>query len=266
MNKNRDLDLLDRLADAASDAILPHFRKLPGVVNKAETGFDPVTIADRNAELAMRELLAAERPDDAIFGEEYDAVAGTSGRTWILDPIDGTRGFMSGLPTWGVLIALADESGPTLGMMCQPYVGERFVGGAEGATLTHNGETQPLRTRPCADLAEAVLASTGPQHFEPQDYAAFQQVATRCRLVRYGTDCYAYAMLAAGQIDVVVEAGLKPVDIAPFVPIIEAAGGALVDWSGQRIGPTLPHGFAGQVVAVGDPTLLDAVLAALRAA
>lgn len=266
MSKFSDHALLERLADAASEAILPLFRHLPGVDNKAAEGFDPVTVADRDAELAMRALLAAERPDDAIFGEEFEAVAGTSGRTWILDPIDGTRGFMAGLPTWGVLIALADASGPTVGMMCQPYIGERFVGDSEGARLTHNGATRGLGTRRCASLDAATLAATGPQHFAPDEFAAFQRVAARCRLVRYGTDCYAYAMLAAGQIDVVVEAGLKPVDIAPFVPIIEAAGGALTDWSGARIGPMLPHDFDGDVVAVGDPNLLDDVLNSLRSA
>ena len=266
MTRIPDRTLLDRLADRASAEILPHFRRLPGVDNKDAGGFDPVTVADRNAELAMRALLAAERPEDGIFGEEYDAVAGTSGRTWILDPIDGTRGFMSGLPTWGVLIALADPSGPTLGMMSQPYVGERFVGGPDGATFTRGDETRPLRTRTCADLGEAVLAATGPQHFTTPALAAFERLAGRCRMVRWGTDCYAYAMLAAGQIDLVVEEGLKPVDIAPFVPIIEAAGGRLTDWEGRRIGPTLPHGFSGKVVAVGDPGLLDPVLAALRGA
>ncbi|UOM33541.1 inositol monophosphatase family protein [Acuticoccus sp. I52.16.1] len=264
MNNNLDRDLLERLADAASDAILPHFRKLPGVDNKAAEGFDPVTVADREAELAMRAVLARERPEDGIFGEEFDAVESRSGRTWILDPIDGTRGFMAGLPTWGVLIALADATGPTLGMMCQPYVGERFVGGRDGATFSRGGEVRPLRTRPCPGLAEATLATTGPQHFAPDALAAFERVAGRSRLVRYGTDCYAYAMLAAGQIDVVVEAGLKPVDIAPFVPIVEAAGGALTDWEGARIGPMLPHRFAGTTVAVGDPALLDAVLSALK--
>ena len=265
MNKNRDLVLLERLADVASAAILPHFRRLQGVENKDEGGFDPVTVADKAAEQAMRELLASDCPEDGIFGEEYAAVAGRSGRTWVLDPIDGTRGFMAGLPTWGVLIALADAQGPQLGMMCQPYVGERFVGGPDGAWLSHGGERRAIRTRACGSLGEAILAATGPQHFAPAAYAAFQRVADQARMVRWGTDCYAYAMVAAGQVDVVVECGLKPVDIAPFVPLVEAAGGAITDWSGRPIGPTLPHDYNGEVVAVGDPSLLGPVLDALAA-
>lgn len=264
MVENDDLTLIERLADAASAVILPHFRRLDRVDNKAEHGFDPVTEADRGAEQAMRDILATERPDDGVFGEEFAAKCGSSGRTWILDPIDGTRGFLAGLPTWGILIALANESGPQLGMMCQPYVGERFVGSSSGTVLTRDGTIQPLRTRHCDTLSQATLATTGPQHFAPEPLIAFNRLAARCRMLRFGTDCYAYAMLAAGQIDVVVEAGLKPVDIAPFVPIIEAAGGMLTDWQGSRIGPTLPERFGGSVVAVGDPGLLEPVLEALR--
>lgn len=264
MFENGDLELIDRLADAATAAILPHFRRLKAIDNKAEQGFDPVTEADRAAERAMRDILATERPDDGVFGEEFEAKSSSSGRTWILDPIDGTRGFLAGLPTWGILIALADETGPKAGMMCQPYVAERFVGTATGTVLKHGGTIQPLQTRHCDTLSHAVLATTGPQHFAPDALIAFNRLSARCRMSRFGTDCYAYAMVAAGQIDVVVEAGLKPVDIAPFVPIIEAAGGMLTDWQGRRIGPTLPHHFGGDVVAVGDPGLLEPVLEALR--
>lgn len=259
-----DLSLLHRLADVASEAILPYFRRLPGVENKAAEGFDPVTVADRDAERAMRALLASECPDDAVVGEEFDIVVGSSGRTWILDPIDGTRGFIAGLPTWGILIARADDAdGPTIGMMCQPFIGERFVAMPGDAALERGGARSPLATRRCADLSDAVLATTGPQHLRRDALPRFDALAERCRMVRYGTDCYAYAMLAAGQIDIVVETGLKSVDIAPFVPLIEHAGGSLTDWRGDRIGPTVPHSFAGDVVAVGDPTLLDRVLEAL---
>ena len=254
---------MDRLADAAAGAILPHFRGFGTIDNKATVGFDPVTIADRNAETAMRAILAEARPEDAVHGEEFASRPGTSGRTWVLDPIDGTRGFMTGLPTWGVLIALCDASGPVAGMMSQPFIGERFVATAEGAFLVGRGVTTALATRRCADLATAILATTSPDAFSGDDAARFARLAAACRMTRYGTDCYAYAMLAAGHIDVVVESGLKAVDIAPFVPIIERAGGTITDWEGNPIGPTLPDRFGGEAVAVGDPGLLGAVLATL---
>lgn len=255
-----DVALVHRLADAAGTAILPHFRRLATVDNKAAEGFDPVTVADRNAEIAMRAVLAAERPDDAIHGEEFAPKGGTSGRTWVLDPIDGTRGFMAGLPTWGVLIALCDAEGPVLGMMSQPFVAERFLATPDGAVEIRNGLETALRTRRCKTLEAAVLATTSPDAFADADALAFRALGTACRMIRYGTDCYGYAMLAGGHIDVVVEFGLKAVDIAPFVPLIERAGGAVTDRSGAPIGPTLPHAFAGEAVAVGDARLLPAVL------
>ncbi|MBJ3776895.1 inositol monophosphatase family protein [Acuticoccus sp. 2012] len=260
-----DFSLLDRLAEASAEAILPHFRRLSGVENKADDGFDPVTQADKAAEAALRAILASERPDDGILGEEFQNHAGSSGRTWIIDPIDGTRGFMIGLPVWGVLVALADASGPVLGMMSQPYVGERFLASPDGAFhVDRAGRRTPLATRPCASLDAAILTTTSPDGFTPEVIPRFAALARRCRMVRYGTDCYAYALLAAGHVDVVVEMGLKPFDIAPFVPIVEAAGGAITDFAGERIGPTLPHTFNGEAVAVGDASLLPAVLEVLN--
>lgn len=261
---NCDLDLLDHLAEVAAQAILPHFRCLATVENKAGEGYDPVTVADRAAEAAMREVLARERPHDAVWGEEFPPTAGTSGRTWILDPIDGTRGFMTGMPTWGVLVALADASGPVLGMMSQPFVGERFVAGAQGAFhRIGDGAATRLATRSCARLDEAVMAVTSPQNYPGAAQPRFRRLADACRLVRYGTDCYAFAMVAAGQVDLAVETGLKPYDIAPFVPMIEAAGGALTDWAGRPLGPTLPHRYNGEALAVGDRSLLEAAVATL---
>ncbi|WP_420394155.1 histidinol-phosphatase [Acuticoccus sp.] len=258
-----DADLLHALADAAEAAVLPHFRQLAYVDNKASEGFDPVTVADREAEAAMRAILARERPDDAVVGEELAEARGTSGRTWILDPIDGTRAFIAGLPTWGVLIALAEDGSAVRGMMAQPFVGERFVGGPDGAYWSRGSQQHALAARRCATLGEAVLASTGPQHFDVSRRERFATLAAACRMVRYGTDCYGYAMVAAGHIDVVVEAGLKVVDIAPFVPMITAAGGTVTDWQGAPFGHRLLTDFRGDVVAVGDADLLPQVLAAL---
>ncbi|MCF3936138.1 inositol monophosphatase family protein [Acuticoccus sp. M5D2P5] len=264
MLKN-DIALLHRLADTAAEAILPHFRQLPSIENKAAEGFDPVTIADKAAETAMRRVLEEAAPDDAILGEEQDDRAGTTGRTWIIDPIDGTRGFMTGLPTWGVLVAIAEADGPHTGMMSQPFVGDRFFASPEGAFHADaSGRTRPIATRECPTIDQAILASTSPRDFDPASRARFETLADACRMVRFGTDCYAYAMLAAGHIDVVVERGLKPFDIAPFVPIIERAGGSLTDWSGNRIGPTLPSAYGGEAVAVGDKRLLEPILAILN--
>ncbi len=260
-----DLDISQILADEAERAILPHFRALPEVENKAATGFDPVTVADRAAERAIRDRLAALLPADGVLGEEYPPTEGTSGRTWVLDPIDGTRAFMAGLPTWGVLIALAEAGVPTVGMMAQPFVGERFYA-AKGAGAFHawSRGTEPMRTRRCARLADAVVACTALDHFDPRMRETLDALSRICRLVRFGTDCYGYAMLAAGHVDIVFEAGLKPFDIAPFVPIVEEAGGVLVDRAGAPIAPHVMGAYSGDGIAVGDPALLDALIAEMR--
>ena len=258
-----DAQLFQQLADAAAAAILPHFRALEGVESKSSARFDPVTIADRAAEAAIREILRHERPEDGVSGEEFADHAGRSGRTWILDPIDGTRGFMMGLPTWGVLIALADEGGVRQGLMGQPFVGERFFTEAGGAWHVRGDRRTALRTRGCAALGEAICATTSPDLFDNDHRRRFDRLREAVRMVRYGTDCYAYALLAAGHVDLVVERGLKPYDIAPFIPLIEAAGGAIVDWSGHPIGHTLPGNYNGEAIAVGDRVLLDPVLKTL---
>lgn len=253
------------LAKAAGAAIRPHFRSAMRVDNKTAQGFDPVTAADREAETRMRELIAAERPGDAVHGEEFSNATGRTGRTWILDPIDGTRAFIAGLPTWGTLIALVNGSKPVLGLMHQPVLGETFVADADGAFLIGHGTRTPLATRACESLALASAATTSPDAFEPREWEAFERLHGAVRAVRYGTDCYGYAMLAAGFLDVVVEAGLKAVDIAPFVPIVERAGGRVTDWAGEPIAGRLTSGFAGDVIAVGDPELIGPVVAALAA-
>ncbi|MBC7164692.1 MAG: histidinol-phosphatase [Roseovarius sp.] len=225
------------LADAARATILPYFRgDALDTENKHMAGeFDPVTAADRAAERAMRALLAEMRPDDGIIGEEYGAQPGKSGLTWVLDPIDGTRAFMAGAPTWGVLIAVADGSGPIYGLIDQPYIGERFEGGLGQARMTGPRGTRALRTLGARPLSEAVLFTTFPEIGSAAERARFAALAREVRLTRYGLDCYAYALLAAGQIDLVVEAGLAAYDIQAPIAVIEAAGGIVTDWQGGPV-------------------------------
>ena len=247
-----------RLADAARRETLRLFRS-PELRpdNKATHGFDPVTEADRASERAMRAILAAERPDDAILGEEYGHSPGRSGLTWILDPIDGTRAFMAGAPSWGVLVALADRSGPIYGLVDQPHLDERFEGGLGRAQLTGRGARQTLASRRGVGLGQATLMTTYPQIGSPAEQAAFERVAADVRLTRYGLDCYAYALLAAGHVDLVIEAGLQPYDVAAPIAVIEAAGGVVTDWQG---GPA--HG-GGRILAAGSPELHAEALARL---
>ncbi len=224
------------LADAARPATLAHFRA-PGLAadNKLDEGFDPVTAADREAEAAMRAVLAKRRPDDAIVGEEYGVQPGTSGLTWVLDPVDGTRAFVAGTPTWGVLIAVGDDTGPQLGVVDQPYIGERFIGGFGTAEVIGPQGTRPLATLAPRPLDDAVLFTTFPEVGTEAEGAAFHDLASRVKLTRYGLDCYAYALVAAGQVDLVVEAGLAAYDIQGPMAVIAAAGGIVTDWRGGPV-------------------------------
>ncbi|MGB3177970.1 MAG: histidinol-phosphatase [Albidovulum sp.] len=224
------------LADAARVATLEHFRT-DGLLadNKEKTHFDPVTVADRASEQRMREILAQARPDDAILGEEFGAQSGTSGLTWVLDPIDGTRSYLAGTPTWGVLISIRNETGPIFGIIDQPYIGERFVGGFGLSEMSGPMGARPLRTRAARPLSEALLFTTFPEVGTPQDGVAFNRVKSGARLTRYGTDCYAYALVAAGQIDLVIEAGLQAYDVQAPIAVIEAAGGVVTDWQGRPV-------------------------------
>ncbi|MCV2865220.1 histidinol-phosphatase [Defluviimonas sp. WL0075] len=252
------IDAAHRLADVARRETLAHFRSAAlSVESKGASGFDPVTEADRAAELAMRALLAELRPDDAIFGEEFGRRDGTSGLTWVLDPIDGTRAYMSGTPTWGVLIAVSDPSGPVLGVIDQPYIGERFIGGLGLAELSGPAGQRALRARPPRPLSEAVLFTTFPEVGTPEEGAAFRRVAAEARLTRYGMDCYAYALLAAGQIDLVIEAGLSAYDIQAPIAVIEAAGGIVTDWQGG------PAHAGGRVIAAANAQVHAEALRAL---
>lgn len=253
------LETAQAMAAAARAAILPYFRGSElATENKLESGFDPVTVADRAAELAMREVLAARRPHDGILGEEFGTSEGTSGLHWVLDPIDGTRGFMSGTPTWGVLIALSDENGPKFGLIDQPYIGERFWGYGDVAQMHGPLGERSLGVRKVTSLSDAVLFSTFPEVGTEAERAGFEAVMRQVKLTRYGMDCYAYALLAAGQIDLVIEAGLQAYDIQAPIAVIEAAGGIVTDWQGG------PAHNGGRVVAAATPTLHAAALAHLR--
>lgn len=254
-----DMDVAEEMADAARAAILPHFRQHDlETANKLEGGFDPVTIADRAAEKAMREVLQRLRPDDGILGEEYGQSEGQSGRVWVLDPIDGTRGFVSGTPTWGVLIALSTSAGPELGVIDQPYIGERFRGSSEIAQLTGPLGTSQLATRGVKMLEQATLFTTFPEVGTSEDRAGFEAVSKQVQLTRYGMDCYAYALLAAGQADLVIEAGLNAYDIQAPIAVIEAAGGIVTDWQGG------PAHNGGRALAAANAEIHAAALNILR--
>jgi histidinol phosphatase-like enzyme (inositol monophosphatase family) len=247
------------LADVARVATLAHFRK-PGLSaeNKESQRFDPVTVSDRLSEERMRAVLALRRPDDGILGEEFGPVAGTSGLTWVLDPIDGTRGYLSGTPTWGVLISVRDDAGPFYGIIDQPYIGERFEGGLGISKVTGPTGTLPLGARPARALREAIVFSTFPEVGTADEAAAFRRVAAQAKLVRYGTDCYAYALIAAGQIDLVIEAGLQAYDVQAPIAVIEAAGGVVTDWQGRPC-----HG-GGRVLAAANRAVHDEAMALLN--
>ena len=247
------------LADAARVATLLHFRSTGlAADNKEVDRFDPVTVADRLSEQRMREILARRRPLDGILGEEYGAVAGTSGLTWVLDPIDGTSSYLSGTPTWGVLIAVGDADGPLYGIIDQPYIGERFEGGLGRAEVNGPMGRKVLKTRAARPLAEAILFTTFPEVGSAEEGAAFRRVAAQARLVRYGTDCYAYALIAAGQIDLVIEAGLQAYDVQGPIAVIEAAGGIVSDWQGRPC----PNG--GRVLAAANRAIHAEALALLN--
>lgn len=248
------IDVADRLADVARIETLRYFRgealetqsKGAGLTG---AGFDPVTAADRAAEQAMRAELAKLRPQDGILGEEFEAKPSASGLTWVLDPIDGTRGYIAGAPTWGVLIAVHDGDRPVLGVIDQPYIGERFTGGLGIARMEGPKGGLDLRVKSTRDLEAALICTTFPEVGTPDERAGFEAVAQRCQLTRYGMDCYAYALLAAGQIDLVIEAGLQPYDIQAPIAVIEAAGGIVTDWQGGRADQ------GGRVLAASTPEL-----------
>ncbi|MGH6736057.1 MAG: histidinol-phosphatase [Methyloceanibacter sp.] len=245
------------LADKAGAVILPHFRTGGAVDHKGGDAFDPVTAADRDAEAAIREALSAAYPSHGIVGEEFGDCRADSDYCWVIDPIDGTRAFIMGQPLWGTLIGLTAGGAPLLGLMDQPYTGERFWSGEREAYFRRDGRTSAMRTRPCLSLAEAALATTTPDMFAGADAERFERLSRAVRLRRFGGDCYNYCLLALGHIDLVVEAGLKPFDILPLIPIVERAGGVVTTWEGGD-----PRG-GGRILAAGDKRLHEAAVKAL---
>ena len=252
------------LNGASGAAILPLFRADHGLEDKGEAkgqAFDPVTEADRGAEAAIRRLIAERYPAHGVIGEEYGEDRPDAEFVWVLDPIDGTRAFISGLPLWTTLIGLRWNGAPVLGSIGQPYLGEVFIGSqAAGSRLIHAGGETPLRVRPCPRLTDALIATTDPEAcFDGAERGAWTQVRAAARLARLGCDAYAYAMVAAGKMDMVIEAGLKSWDIEAVVPLVEGAGGVVADWRGAPVGRD-----GGQVVMAGDRACLDEALVALR--
>ncbi len=247
------------LADRASAVILPHFRSDLNVDHKGGTDFDPVTVADRDAEAAIREILSATYPEHGVVGEEFGDTRPDADFCWTIDPIDGTRGFIMGQPLWGTLIGLSVKGAPLLGMMSQPYIGERFWSGESEAYFARGSQTQRIQARRCPTLDNAVLASTAPELFDDQEFSRFEALSRAVRLRRFGGDCYNYCLLAMGQIDLVVESGLKPFDILPLVPIVERAGGLVTTWDGGD------PSKGGRIVAAGDPQVHAAAVSILTA-
>ena len=250
---------VDELAAVAGETILPFFRTALGVDDKSEGGsFDPVTAADRAAEQAMRTLIRRTFPEHGIVGEEFGDERTDAEYIWVLDPIDGTKSFIAGMPAWGTLIALTRLGEPVFGMMHQPFTREYFTGDGGAAHYRGPAGKRDLRARPCAGLSDAILFTTSPLLMNKPDRAAFGRVENSVRLSRYGGDCYAYCMLAAGHIDLVIETELKRHDIIPLIPIVSGAGGIITSWDD---GPPTP---GGRVIAAGDKRVHKAALELLN--
>jgi myo-inositol-1(or 4)-monophosphatase len=250
---------IDELATVSGEAILPFFRTSLGVEDKNRGGsFDPVTAADRAAEQAIRALIRRNFPEHGIVGEEYGNERTDAEYVWVLDPIDGTKSFISGMPAWGTLIALTRFGEPVFGMMHQPFIGERFTGDGGAARYRGPAGNRALMVRPCAALADAVLFTTSPLLMAEDERTAFKRVEDAARLSRYGGDCYAYCMVAAGHVDLVIETGLKPHDIVALVPIITGAGGIVTTWDGGQ------PSAGGRIIAAGDRRVHEAAVKLLK--
>ncbi|MBV9066296.1 MAG: histidinol-phosphatase [Methylobacteriaceae bacterium] len=257
---------VDELATLSGEAILPFFRTSMSPADKSGGGvFDPVTEADRAAEVALRRMIEATFPNHGIIGEEFGATRADAEYVWVLDPIDGTKSFISGLPMWGTLIGLNRHGRPCYGMMHQPFTRERFFG--DGAAAFWRGpshrpgedvEERKLKTRPCALLAQATLMTTSPRLIQEKQREAYFKVEEKVRLVRYGGDCYGYCALAAGHVDLVIESSLKPHDIVALIPIIEGAGGIVTTWDGGDAAQ------GGAIIAAGDKRAHEAAVEILR--
>jgi myo-inositol-1(or 4)-monophosphatase len=255
------LGFAEQLADAAAAAILPHFRTRPAMENKPAVDFDPVTEADRGAERAMRALIEERYPDHGILGEEYGPKPARSAFTWVLDPIDGTRSFVCGATSWTTLIGLRHGATPVVGLMNQPYVEERFLGSPLGSFLRNRGGLRRLAVSPAPRLAESIGTTTAPHLYRSPRQAGFlAAIRERLRFMRYDGDAYFFCLLAAGQIDIALDAGLAPYDIAPLVPIIEGAGGIVTTWDGGSAAE------GGDIIAAASPALYEEARALIPAA
>jgi histidinol phosphatase-like enzyme (inositol monophosphatase family) len=254
-----DRAFFDLLADAARKETLPRFRVGADVVNKEAGGFDPVTEGDRAAEIAIRAVIEQHFPDHGILGEEHGSVGLDREYVWVIDPIDGTRAFISGVPVWGTLIGLYRNGEAVMGLIDQPFTGERYF--ADGTVSRYSGPdgSKVLSARACESLSDAILFTTSPHLFVDGRKARFEAVQEKVRLFRYGCDCYAYALLAAGHIDLVVECGLKPYDVGGLIPVIEQAGGIITTWDGG------PAENGGEIIAAGSRKVYDAAMAILNA-
>ncbi|HEY1876703.1 MAG TPA: histidinol-phosphatase [Rhizomicrobium sp.] len=257
---DRVIAFANRLADASGAVIRPFFRQRIEVVHKPGLrAFDPVTEADKGAERAIRAIIERDRPDDGILGEEYGAKPGRNGLRWVLDPVDGTRAFITGRHEWGSLIALEDREVPVLGILDQPVLGERFMGVNGRAVLLEGEKRTPLKVRECAGLKGAILCATDPSaYFTPGQQAAFARVRTDARMTRFGGDCYLFAAMALGFVDIIIEAGFNRWDVAALIPLVEGAGGIITDWSGGdcRDGKT--------ILACGDSRVHEEAIKLLK--
>ncbi|MCJ8509527.1 histidinol-phosphatase [Rhizobium lemnae] len=246
-----DRAFFDSLADAARSQTLPRFRVGTAVTNKLHGGFDPVTEADQAAELAIRELIINSFPDHGILGEEHESIGLDREHVWVIDPIDGTRAFISGVPVWGTLIGLRSGGRAVMGLVDQPFTGERYF--ADGSASWYSGPdgAHRIQVRDCGDISNAILFTTSPHIFSTAERSQYDRVESKVRLFRYGTDCYAYALLAAGHVDLVVENGLKPYDVGALIPLIEQAGGIITTWDGGR-----PED-GGSIIAAGSRAVYE---------
>ena len=248
----------EEIAEAAAAVTLPYFRTQLSVDNKLAGGFDPVTEADKSAERAIRALIERNYPDDGIHGEEYGLIRENAARRWVIDPVDGTRAFISGLPTWGTLVGLTENNIAIAGLMAQPFTGETIIADGTKAVRQWRGQVADLRVSGVRNLSDAKMFTTTPHLFQGSMRARFDALETQVKLSRYGTDCYAFAMLAAGFADLVIDPGLKPYDIVALIPLIEQSGGVVTTLDGKRA----ENG--GDVIAAATPELHEAAIERMR--
>ena len=257
--KSRELkhyvEIARQVALAGGAEALKYFRSKNLVVESKSTAkFDPVTLADKRTEEVMRRAILSNFPEDGIIGEEHENISGTSGISWVIDPIDGTRSFIAGAPTWGILVAVNDGIGPFAGVIYQPFIDELFFGGFGSAYYEFKGKREKIFTKKCKNLSDATLFSTFPEIGTTEEHRKFQIINKKVKQTRYGFDCYAYALLAMGAIDIVMEAGLQSYDIQGPQALIESSGGVVSSWSGNN-----PQ-YGGTLLACGSKNIHDEIL------